>query len=154
MRSLKYVLIAVFAVLLLSAVPASHAQVSVGIDIGAAPACPYGYYGYAPYQCAPYGYYGPEWFGNGIFIGAGPWYHGYGYGYRGVYGYRGGYYGHPGYGYGHPGYVGRPVPYSGGYRGASTARGGFAGGSVHGNVSGGGGGFHGGGGGHGGGGHR
>ena len=76
MRVLKYVLIAAFAVALFSAVPASHAQVSVGIDVGVAPACPYGYYGYAPYQCAPYGYYGPEWFGNGIFIGAGPWHHG------------------------------------------------------------------------------
>jgi len=29
-----------------------------------------------PYACAPYGYYGPEWFSGGIFIGAGPWYHG------------------------------------------------------------------------------
>ena len=40
------------------------------------PACPYGYYDYAPYACAPYGYYGPEWFGGGVFIGAGPWFHG------------------------------------------------------------------------------
>jgi hypothetical protein len=38
--------------------------------------CPYGYYDYAPYNCAPYGYYGSEWFTNGVFIGAGPWYHG------------------------------------------------------------------------------
>jgi len=41
-----------------------------------APACPYGYYDVAPYDCAPYGYYGPEWFAGGVFIGAGPWYHG------------------------------------------------------------------------------
>ena len=27
-------------------------------------------------NCAPYGYYGPEWFNGGIFIGAGPWFHG------------------------------------------------------------------------------
>jgi hypothetical protein len=40
------------------------------------PACPYGYYDYAPYACAPYGYYGPEWFLGGVFIGAGPWFHG------------------------------------------------------------------------------
>jgi uncharacterized membrane protein YgcG len=40
------------------------------------PMCPYGYYDYAPYACAPYGYYGPEWFTGGIFLGAGPWFHG------------------------------------------------------------------------------
>jgi len=59
------------------AVPAIGArQVSIGVDIGAAPACPYGYYDYAPYSCSPYGYYGPEWFTNGVFIGAGSWFHG------------------------------------------------------------------------------
>jgi hypothetical protein len=52
----------------------TQAQVSVGI--GVAPSCPYGYYDYAPYGCAPYGYYGPEWFTGGVFIGAGPWFHG------------------------------------------------------------------------------
>src|ERR1700684_2748611 len=54
----------------------SQAQVSVGINLGPAPACPYGYYDYAPYNCAPYGFYGSEWFTSGIFIGAGPWFHG------------------------------------------------------------------------------
>jgi hypothetical protein len=54
--------------------PRSEAQVAIGI--GAAPVCPYGYYDYAPYACAPYGYYGPEWFSGGVFIGAGPWFHG------------------------------------------------------------------------------
>jgi hypothetical protein len=38
--------------------------------------CPYGYYDTAPYGCAPYGYYGAEWFRAGVFIGAGPWFHG------------------------------------------------------------------------------
>ncbi len=52
------------------------AQVSVGVNIGAAPVCPYGYFDYAPYDCAPYGYYGPDWFVGGLFIGAGPWFHG------------------------------------------------------------------------------
>ena len=53
------------------------AQVSLGVNIGGpAPACPYGYYGYAPYNCAPSGYYGPQWFTSGVFVGAGPWYHG------------------------------------------------------------------------------
>ena len=42
----------------------------------AAPVCPYGYYATYPYSCAPYGYYGPDLFSGGIFIGAGPWYHG------------------------------------------------------------------------------
>jgi len=56
--------------------PKAEAQVAVGVSIGVAPDCPYGYYDYAPYPCAPYGYYGPEWFTDGIFIGAGPWFHG------------------------------------------------------------------------------
>jgi hypothetical protein len=50
------------------------AQIAVGI--GVEPGCPYGYFDYPPYDCAPYGYYGPDWFVGGIFIGAGPWFHG------------------------------------------------------------------------------
>ena len=50
-------------------------QVYVGIG-GPAPVCPYGYFDYPPYDCAPYGYYGPDWFVGGLFIGAGPWFHG------------------------------------------------------------------------------
>jgi hypothetical protein len=56
------------------AVATAEAQVSV--NIGVAPECPYGYYDVAPYNCAPAGYYGPEWFTGGVFIGAGPWFHG------------------------------------------------------------------------------
>lgn len=52
------------------------AQISVGVNIGPEPVCPYGYFDYAPYSCAPYGYYGPDWFTNGVFIGVGPWFHG------------------------------------------------------------------------------
>jgi hypothetical protein len=52
------------------------AQISFGVNIGPQPVCPYGYFDYPPYNCAPYGYYGPEWFTNGVFIGAGPWFHG------------------------------------------------------------------------------
>jgi len=75
MNSFKYLaLAAVAAICLLAAAPKVPAQVS--INIGAAPECPYGYYDYAPYACAPYGYYGPEWFSGGVFIGAGPWFHG------------------------------------------------------------------------------
>jgi hypothetical protein len=55
---------------------APTAQAGIGINIGAAPVCPYGYYAYPPYTCAPYGYYSPEWFSGGIFIGAGPWFRG------------------------------------------------------------------------------
>ncbi|MDB6088805.1 MAG: hypothetical protein JWN85_1589 [Gammaproteobacteria bacterium] len=57
-------------------VTASRAEAEVSVAIGAEPACPYGYYDYAPYTCAPYGYYSPEWFVGGAFIGAGPWFHG------------------------------------------------------------------------------
>ena len=79
MRYLKYA--ALLGVLLFTAARA-NAQVRVGVAIGAgpvgvgpAPACPYGYFGYYPYACAPYGYYGWQYFVNGAFIGAGPWYH-------------------------------------------------------------------------------
>jgi hypothetical protein len=57
-------------------VTAPKAQAQVAVNIGVAPDCPYGYYDVAPYGCAPAGYYGPEWFNGGIFIGAGPWFHG------------------------------------------------------------------------------
>jgi hypothetical protein len=103
MRGFRYLLIAAFALLFVSAVPAApaaRAQVTFGINIGSEPVCPYGYYGYAPYRCAPYGYYGPEWFNNGIFVGAGRWHHGpafYGHvdrHYDPRYGYHGAYPGH------------------------------------------------------------
>ncbi len=75
MKMRKYFgLLALAAGLTLAGSSVAKAQVSVGI--GVAPVCPYGYYDYAPYACAPYGYYGPEWFSGGVFIGAGPWYHG------------------------------------------------------------------------------
>jgi hypothetical protein len=90
------------ATALVFAVPAAHAQISFGVNIGGpAPVCPYGYFDYAPYNCSPYGYYGPDWFNSGVFIGAGPWYHG-----------RQGFYGHvdnrydPHHGYNGP-YPGR-----------------------------------------------
>src|ERR1700727_3154 len=77
MNRLKYfALVAVAGACLAIGAPKTQAQVRVGIDIGAAPECPYGYYDTAPYGCAPYGYYGPEWFSGGIFVGAGPWFHG------------------------------------------------------------------------------
>jgi hypothetical protein len=55
---------------------ASVSPAQVSVNIGVAPVCPYGYFDYAPYNCAPYGYYGPDWFVGGVFIGAGPWFHG------------------------------------------------------------------------------
>jgi hypothetical protein len=60
----------------LTASMAKAANPQVSVEVGAAPDCPYGYYDVAPYNCAPAGYYGPEWFTGGIFIGAGPWFHG------------------------------------------------------------------------------
>jgi len=95
MRYLKY-----FALLAVLMLPLTYAQaqvrVGVGIGIGPAvvagpPVCAYGYYPYAPYACAPYGYYGPNFFVNGVFIGAGPWFHGLGHPY----------YGYPGRGFYH-----------------------------------------------------
>jgi hypothetical protein len=78
MRGIKALLVTTSAALAIALFPApkANAQVSIGVNIGAAPECPYGYYDYAPYNCAPYGYYGPEWFNGGVFIGAGPWFHG------------------------------------------------------------------------------
>jgi len=73
-RLKSFALAAAAGFLLAVAVPTAKAQVS--ISIGVAPVCPYGYFDYPPYQCAPYGYYGPEWFHGGVFIGAGPWFHG------------------------------------------------------------------------------
>jgi hypothetical protein len=75
MNRFKYLALATVAGMCLTlTLPKSEAQVS--IDVGVAPECPYGYYDTAPYGCAPYGYYGPEWFAGGVFIGAGPWFHG------------------------------------------------------------------------------
>jgi hypothetical protein len=70
-----------FAILILSAaagigLSAPMAKAQVGVDIGTAPDCPYGYYDVAPYDCAPAGYYGPEWFNGDVFVGAGPWFKG------------------------------------------------------------------------------
>ncbi len=95
MKYLRYV-----ALLALLTLPLaySQAQVRVGVGIGVGgyvagpPVCAYGYYPDYPYACAPYGYYGPNWFANGIFIGAGPWYHGWGHSYWGR-GYGRGFYG-------------------------------------------------------------
>ena len=81
MRYLKYLAL-LLAVL---ALPALHSQaqvaIGVGINIGpnygvyhAPPVCEWGFYPDYPFGCAPYGYYGPEWFVDGVFIGAGPWY--------------------------------------------------------------------------------
>jgi hypothetical protein len=131
MRYLKY--LALLAFCMFSAAAPSHAQVAIGVRVGPAyvgpaPVCAYGYYGYYPYACAPYGYYGPDHFVGGIFIGAGPWFHGF-YGRPGFY--RRGLYGR-GF-YGPSGFVDRGRSYGG--RGGFE-RGGFRGGT---------GGFHGGG---------
>ena len=74
MRFPKLIAAAAVAAGMSCVVPLASAQIS--INIGGPPACPYGYYDTSPYGCAPYGYYGPEWFNGGVFIGAGPWFHG------------------------------------------------------------------------------
>ena len=73
-----FAIVAIVAGLSFFAPSPAKAQVSLnfGVNVGPAPVCPYGYFDYAPYNCAPYGYYGPEWFPRGYFIGAGPWFHG------------------------------------------------------------------------------
>ena len=81
---------------------AHNAPAQVGVSIGEPPVCPYGYYEVPPYNCTPDGYYGPEWFSGGIFIGAGPWFHG------------------PDHFYGH---VDHRLDFRKGYRGAMPARG-------------------------------
>lgn len=97
MRYLKF--LALFGLLLFVFNGSARAQVRVAVGVGVGPVfepvygppvCSHGYYDYYPYACAPYGYYGPDWFVNGVFIGAGPWFHGY---YRGYY--RHGYYSRP-----------------------------------------------------------
>jgi len=70
----KVLAFSVLAVALLSGPSQGSAQ--IGVDIGVAPVCPYGYFDYAPYDCSPYGYYGPDWFVGGVFLGAGPWFRG------------------------------------------------------------------------------
>ncbi|MGO8790066.1 MAG: hypothetical protein ACLQVL_22145 [Terriglobia bacterium] len=145
MRNLK--LLTLLGLCLLVA-PYAHAQrfgVEIGVGpgyVGPPPVCAYGYYNYYPYACAPYGYYGPSWFSGGVFIGAGPWFHGYHAG--------------PGFYAGRGNYGRMPaVPAHPEYRGAynrGNVGGHFNGGAVHGYARGGGGGFHGGGGSHGGGG--
>ena len=177
---MKYLtMLAVLGMGLLAA-PYAHAQrIEVGVGFGPAyvgppPACVYGYYDYYPYACAPYGYYGPAWFSEGVFIGAGPWFHGY-YGRPGFYGRpfvgrdfdgRGrGFEGRGFDGRGHDGnfrggdFHGRGFQggdsRGGAFHGQSFQGGGSRGGGFHGGGSfhGGGGSFHGGGGSHGGG-HR
>jgi hypothetical protein len=149
-RSMKYMrYLALFGVLMILPLTYAQAEVRVGVGIGIGPGyvsgppvCAYGYYPDYPYGCAPYGYYGPSWFSGGVFIGAGPWYHGWGHPVYPVYG-RGGFYGHGPYvarGFNGPrGFEGR------GFEGRGPVAnvrggGGFRGGEVHG-----GGGFHGGG---------
>jgi len=144
MRYLKHA--ALLGLLVFAVAGTTHAQVAVGVRVGpvgvavgAAPVCAYGYYSYYPYACAPYGYYGPNWFVNGVFIGAGPWYHSY----------WGPHYGapadgRPGWGY-RPGWGNRPGPawgnhpapvYHGGNLAYGYVGGGHYGGGFHGGVRG------------------
>lgn len=75
MKVFRYLVLPAVAALCLVAAPQKSAA-QITVSIGVAPVCPYGYFNYAPYQCAPFGYYGPQWFVSGVFIGAGPWFHG------------------------------------------------------------------------------
>lgn len=55
---------------------ATRTTPQINLSIWVAPDCPYGYFDYAPHNCAPDGYYGREWFRGGAFIGAGAWFSG------------------------------------------------------------------------------
>src|SRR6202166_675306 len=72
----KSVVLSIIVFAAFSFVRPAHSQVSVGVNIGAAPVCPYGYFDYAPYDCAPYGYYGAGWIVGRVVLGAGPPLHG------------------------------------------------------------------------------
>ncbi len=76
MSKFKSLAFAVLAIALFCSARVAPAQISIGVNFGPEPVCPYGYFDYAPYNCAPYGYYGPDWFVNGVFIGVGHWFHG------------------------------------------------------------------------------
>ena len=77
MTKLNLALVAAVGLLFLMSPPKIKAQTyQGGTELGPAPQCPYGYFDYPPYDCAPEGYYGPEWFKDGTFMGAGPWFHG------------------------------------------------------------------------------
>ena len=76
MNSFKCLALAAVAGICLTVAAPKTAAAQVEVSVGVAPECPYGYYDVAPYACAPYGYYGSEWFTGGVFIGAGPWFHG------------------------------------------------------------------------------
>jgi hypothetical protein len=76
MASFRALSLAAAAGLAMTAASLGTSSAQVSVSIGAEPACPYGYFDYAPYACAPYGYYGPQWFNGGVFIGAGRWFHG------------------------------------------------------------------------------
>ena len=140
MRRTKYLMVFVLLGICLAVVPNARAQrvvVGVGVGpgyVGPAPVCAYGYYPDYPYACAPYGYYGPSWFSSGVFIGAGPWFHGFfGRGFHGR-GFRErGFFDRPGFagrgrGFGgRGGFVGRGPGFGarGGFRGGSGFHGGM-----------------------------
>ena len=59
----KTIALSALAAALLTGASLATAPAQISVNIGAAPGC-------------PYGYYGPDWFNGGLFIGAGPWFHG------------------------------------------------------------------------------
>lgn len=75
MSGIKIVMVTAVAGVMFAATP-PNAAAQIAVEVGVAPECSYGYYDYAPYSCVPDGYYGPEWFTGGVFVGAGPWFHG------------------------------------------------------------------------------
>ena len=75
MNRLEYLVVAAVAAVCFPAA-ATRAVAQIGVSIGPAPVCPYGYFDYPPCACASHGYDGPEWIVGGVFIGARPWFRG------------------------------------------------------------------------------
>jgi len=85
MKNLRLLTLLGFCLMIAPAAHAARIGIEIGVGpavvagpvyVGPAPVCAYGYFQYYPYACAPYGYYGPSYFTGGVFIGAGPWFHG------------------------------------------------------------------------------
>ena len=53
MNAFRFAALVAIAVAAFLTMSTPKAQAQVTVQIGAAPDCPYGYYDYAPYDCAP-----------------------------------------------------------------------------------------------------
>jgi hypothetical protein len=74
MKTLKQIgYVAAAAGIFLAAAPKARPQASFSANTGSSMECPYGYHQESGNNCAPDGSFGPEWFVNGVLVGARPW---------------------------------------------------------------------------------